>query len=295
MSEQMVKILFSDNQPLIIDFIKQSVGEIARAKVTVITPPSSHARDLLVCAAAEHWDLVILFANNTRYESGDRSPESLERDAAELVGDLVGRLKLPVVVLYAYPDLPTLPTRLLEAGAAVVFRTPPQIDEWQKAIKGCLPVLGDTSHSLKDQARENLFRVALGNRETTVNDMIEIAVREARPDITFSFDTAERVDEFIRLATRPETRLAIFMPPGNMARDHGTSCDTPEQEAVRIVKAIKAKNQIPIIVMAVQSAAGDAIVAAGADEFLGLPDQRQQILEAIARCLAREPKRIASR
>ena len=135
-----VKVLFSDDEKLIIDFIRRTVGEVTRAAVTVITPPSSRVRDLLTCAAAQKWDLVILFANNIRYASGDRSPESLERDAARLVGEIVRNFKVPVVVLYAWPDLPTFKPRLLEAGAAAVFRTPPQIGEWQKAIERCLPV-----------------------------------------------------------------------------------------------------------------------------------------------------------
>ena len=47
----------------------------------------------------------------------------------------------------------------------------------------------------------------------------------------------------------------MFIPSGNMEPDPGTSCATPKDEAVRIIKAIKARNPIPIIVMTVHHAA----------------------------------------
>lgn len=34
---------------------------------------------------------AILFANNVSYDSGDRSPQGVERDAAELVGEFAER------------------------------------------------------------------------------------------------------------------------------------------------------------------------------------------------------------
>jgi hypothetical protein len=134
MSEQTLRILFSDSERMLVDMIKATVVDVARAAVTVVTPPSIQAGDLLVCAAREKWDLVILFANNICYDSGDRSPEGLERDATEVVSELAGGLKLPVVVIYAFPDLATFPVRLLEAGAAAVLKAPFQIDEWRRAI-----------------------------------------------------------------------------------------------------------------------------------------------------------------
>ncbi len=41
----------------------------------------------------------------------------------------------------------------------------------------------------------------------------------------------------MELATKPETRLALFIPPGNLAA-------RPDEEAINIIKTIKAKKLI---------------------------------------------------
>jgi hypothetical protein len=146
-------------------------------------------------------------------------------------------------------------------------------------------VLGKALDLLQETAPVNPVTVVLGNREALVNDMVEAAVRLTHDGINFRFETASRASDFIALATRPETRLAMFIPPGNIDTDPGISCATPEEEAVRIIKAVKAKNPIPIIVMAVQSSARRMLLAAGASAFLEIPAQAQEIADAVAKCL----------
>jgi hypothetical protein len=138
----------------------------------------------------------------------------------------------------------------------------------------------------------NPLKIVLGNQETPINVMVETVLRLTHKDINFQFETASRVGDFIQLAVRPETRLAIFIPPGNLQPDPGASCATPEQEAVRIIKLVKAKNPIPIIVMAVQDYARAMVQAAGADVFLDFPARPQEIADAVARCLGLEPKKV---
>jgi dihydropteroate synthase len=118
-------------------------------------------------------------------------------------------------------------------------------------------------------------------------------VRLTHRDIDFRFEEASGVAEFIQLATRPETKLALFIPPGNLERDPDASYATPEQEAARIVRAVKAKNDIPVIVLAVQSDVRKAVLEAGASMFLEIPAQAQQLVDAFAECLGLAPRTIA--
>ena len=135
--------------------------------------------------------------------------------------------------------------------------------------------------------------VVLGNREVPLNRLVEITVRLTHRDIDFRFEEASGVAEFIQLATRPETKLALFIPPGNLERDPDASYATPEQEAARIVRAVKAKNDIPVIVLAVQSDVRKAVLEAGASMSLEIPAQAQQVVDAFAECLGLAPKEIA--
>ncbi len=162
-----------------------------------------------------------------------------------------------------------------------------------KAMSGVNQSPSKAQQLLHQPAAGNPVRIVLGNREESLNMLIEAGLRRAHKDINFQFERTSRVVEFIQFATRPETRLAFFMPPVNMDRDPGTSSDTAGEEAVRIVQAIKAKNPIPIIVLTVQCDARDAILAAGADVFLDVSGtQLQQILDAFTKCLGLESKRI---
>ena len=54
--------------------------------------------------------------------------------------------------------------------------------------------------------------------------------------------------------------------------------------------AIKAKTNIPVIVMGAQPHAREMVVNAGASVFLDIPAQPQQVADAVAECLGLEPK-----
>lgn len=136
--------------------------------------------------------------------------------------------------------------------------------------------------------------VVLGNREPPFNELAEITLRKAYKDVNFEFVAASRVDEFIEFAARPETKLAMFIPPGNLIPDPDVSCATPEQEAVRIVKAVKAKSAVPIIVVAARREVREAVLAAGASMALEIAPQAQQLVDAVAQCLGLAPVQIVS-
>jgi len=155
-------------------------------------------------------------------------------------------------------------------------------------------VLGNALNLLHQSVPGNLVGIVLGNRETAINKLIEMALRQTHEDINFQFASSSKAGDFIQLATRPETRLALFVPPGNIDVDLDSPAATLEEETVRIIKAIKAKHPIPIIVMAVQHYSRETLLAAGADVFLDIPAQGQQIVDAVAKCLGLEPKKLAS-
>ncbi len=125
-----------------------------------------------------------------------------------------------------------------------------------------------------------------------MNRLYEMVIRTAQPDLKFSFEIATHVGAFIALASKPETHLALFMPPGNLIPDPGDTPGTPEQMAIHIVRAIKARRSIPVIVIAVQHHAREALLAAEADAFLDFPAQPQEIADAVARCLGLEPRNL---
>ena len=154
-------------------------------------------------------------------------------------------------------------------------------------------VLGNALSLLHRPVPGNPVGIVLGNRETAINELIEMALRQTHKDINFQFASSLRAGDFIQLATRPETRLALFVPPGNIDVDPDSPAATREGETVRIIKTIKAKHPIPIIVMAVQHYARETLLAAGADVFLDIPAQGEQIVDAVARCLGLKPKKLA--
>ena len=154
-------------------------------------------------------------------------------------------------------------------------------------------VLGNALNLLHQPVPGNPVGIVLGNRETAINELIEMALRQTHKDINFQFASSSRAGDFIQLATRPETRLALFVPPGNIDVDPDRPAATREEETVRIIKTIKAKHPIPIIVIAVQHYSRETLLAAGADVFLDIPAPPQQIVDAVAKCLGLEPKKLA--
>ena len=81
----------------------------------------------------------------------------------------------------------------------------------------------------------NKVAIVLGNRETMINATLKAVLGQAYKEIDFHFESATRAGDFIELATRPETRLALFIPPGNIDPEPGISNATVEDEIVRII------------------------------------------------------------
>ena len=135
----------------------------------------------------------------------------------------------------------------------------------------------------------NKVAIVLGNRETMINATLKAVLGQAYKEIDFHFESATRAGDFIELATRPETRLALFIPPGNIDPEPGISKATVEDEIVRIITTIKAKNPIPLIVLAVQSHAREMALASGANFFFDIPTPALDIADAVAKCLGLEP------
>ena len=169
----------------------------------------------------------------------------------------------------------------------------PRASKEQDAYCFVKDMLGNALSLLHRPAPGNPVGIVLGNRETAINELIEMALRQTHKDINFQFASSSRAGDLIQLATRPETQLALFVPPGNIDPDPDSPAATREGETVRIIRAIKAKHPIPIIVMAVQHYAREKLLAAGADVFLDIPAPAQQIVDAVAKCLGLEPKKLA--
>jgi len=140
------------------------------------------------------------------------------------------------------------------------------------------------------------FRIVLGNREEMLNEMYEQGIRSAYPDIDFSFAVATTVPEFIQMACDRHTDLGLFIPPGNIESDPAMPETSPEEDAVYIVRTIKATHPIPVIVIAAHPVARETVLAAGADCFLDIPAQSLDVAKAVAVLLklqaARSPRAI---
>ncbi len=126
--------------------------------------------------------------------------------------------------------------------------------------------------------------VVIGNSKRELNEMYRQIIRDAHPDIDFTFTVATTVPGFIQLACDGRTDLAIFMPPGNIEPDPARPYTTPEEEAVQIVWTINSRHPILVIVVAVASISAAAVLAAGADCFLDIPAQSTEIRSAVAAC-----------
>ncbi len=122
--------------------------------------------------------------------------------------------------------------------------------------------------------------------------MFELGIRLAQPGVNFRFERASYVGEFIALASKPDTRLGLFIPPGNLKEGSGDPVPTPVLDAAGIVQAIKARRSLPVIVISAEPDDRAPVVAAGADVFLDLPAQLQEVAHAVAKCLGLEPRRI---
>jgi hypothetical protein len=83
--------------------------------------------------------------------------------------------------------------------------------------------------------------MAIGNQEEALNEMYWLAIRLSQPRVNFRFERASYVGEFIALTSRPDTHLALFIPPGNLKQGARDPVPTPDLDAAGIVRAIKAR------------------------------------------------------
>ncbi len=102
--------------------------------------------------------------------------------------------------------------------------------------------------------------VVIDNAKRELNEMCRQIIRDAHPDIDFTFTVATTVPGFIQLACNRRTDLALLMPPGNIEPDPARPYTTPQEEAVHIVETIKARHPIPVIVVAVASISAAAFL-----------------------------------
>ena len=139
-----VRILVSDRNELVTDFLAELVHEIARLGINVATiiPPTIREADLLETAAKQTFDAAVLTLNNIFYSPYDMATraQTLAEDSLALVRKMVILFKKPIIALYGSPDDLSYPSRIIEAGATAVFRLPFSSEEFQQALKRCLSI-----------------------------------------------------------------------------------------------------------------------------------------------------------
>lgn len=139
-----VRLLVSDRNELVTDFLAELVHEIARLgiKVATIIPPTIREADLLETAVKQNFDAAVLTLNNIFYSPYDAATraQTLAEDSLALVRKMVILFKKPIIALYGWPDDPSYPSRIIEAGATAVFRLPFPSEEFQQALKRCLSI-----------------------------------------------------------------------------------------------------------------------------------------------------------
>jgi hypothetical protein len=137
----MIRVVTNESE-WFVDFIALVLDTLVPTGVAwqIVTPVGIHEQQLLKCAADVKWDLACLLLNNIQYTSLDRSAEALERDSVELVRKMTHRFKRPIIAFYGFPDSPTLPARVLDAGAVAVFRAPCPLNDVLGQINRCLPI-----------------------------------------------------------------------------------------------------------------------------------------------------------
>lgn len=135
-----LRILVSEHDGSFGSYIAKLTHEIARLSVTirVIVPETIREDDLLETAERQRFDFAVLFLNNILYLSGNRA-QGVADDSVALIKKMVKSFHRPLIGVYGgWPDSPDYPSRVLNAGATAVFRSPFDKKEMQSAIKRCL-------------------------------------------------------------------------------------------------------------------------------------------------------------
>src|ERR1017187_5691895 len=103
-----VRILVSDRNELVTDFLAELIHGIARSgiKVATIVPPTIREADLLETAVKQTLDAAVLTLNNifySPYNAATRA-QTLVEDSLELVRKMVILFNKPIIALYGSPD-----------------------------------------------------------------------------------------------------------------------------------------------------------------------------------------------
>lgn len=109
--------------------------------VAMLIPPTICEIDLLELAARQRWDLAILFLNNIKYSSSDRTPKGIADDAVNLVRKMKQLFDKPIVCfcgLGATIGTSVELLRLPEAGANALFFTPCKTHEVVPVLRALL-------------------------------------------------------------------------------------------------------------------------------------------------------------
>jgi hypothetical protein len=137
---RLVRILCSEEQEGFRDMFSSFVHQAADDGISVamLIPPTILEIDLLELAAGQRWDLAILFLNNIRYSSSDRTTAA---NAVNLVRKMKQLFDKPIVCfcglgapMGASVELLGLP----EAGANAFFFTPCKTDEVVPVLRALL-------------------------------------------------------------------------------------------------------------------------------------------------------------
>ncbi len=89
-------------------------------------------------AARQHWDLAILFLNNIKYLSGDRTSDGLIRDARNLIRKMKQLFGRPIICFYGGDLTASRRISLRDAGAKEVFPVPVRSDDVIVVLKELL-------------------------------------------------------------------------------------------------------------------------------------------------------------
>jgi CheY-like chemotaxis protein len=132
------------------------------------------------------------------------------------------------------------------------------------------------------------IKLLLGSAEQIFNALLKTDVQKACTQrAVVSCATTARVDDFINRACAENFDLAIFIAPDSLLPDPAQRASRPPlQEALRIVRSIRARRLYPIMVLSSQPEWKGALLEAGVNSFLELPVYPADLEKAVAECLS---------
>ncbi|SRR6266404_1008819 len=137
---KLVRVLCSEEQEgfreVFTHFVHQAADD--GISVALLVPPTICEIDLLELAAGQRWDLAILFLNNIKYPSNDRTPEGIVGDAANLIRTMKRLFNKPIVCFYGATATVELLNELIEAGPNSLFLSPTKPSEVVPVLRSLL-------------------------------------------------------------------------------------------------------------------------------------------------------------